>query len=33
MKRATKFPLCGWLIVGCLLPVVYVLSIFPGGVD
>ncbi len=29
MKRETKFPWWGWLGVICLLPVIYVLSVFP----
>jgi|APTNR8051073442_1049403.scaffolds.fasta_scaffold17896_2 hypothetical protein len=28
MKRETKFPWWGWLVVLCLLPVIYVLSVF-----
>lgn len=29
MKRETKFPWWGWVGILCLLPVLYVLSIFP----
>lgn len=31
MKRETKFPWWGWLGMVCLLPVIYVLSVFPVG--
>jgi hypothetical protein len=31
MKRETKFPWWGWLGILCLLPVIYVLSVFPVG--
>lgn len=31
MKQETKFPWWGWPLVAGLLPVIYVLSVFPVG--